>query len=95
MPLLTVAIFSLEDFHLTPLVVDFSRTDLPRRMFSISEQEILTLLPDLTVMLQLAESLPDFAVIFAVPALLAVTTPSELTEATELSELLHVTFLIP
>ena len=54
-------------------------------------QEILTLLPDFTVTLQLAEELPEAAVIFAEPALFAVTTPSELTVATEVSELDHLT----
>ena len=68
-----------------------SRTDLPRRIFSMLVQEILTLLPDLTVILQLADELPEVAVIFAVPELLAVTTPSEFTEATEESELDHLT----
>jgi hypothetical protein len=54
-------------------------------------QEMFTLLPDLTVTLQLAEELPEVAVIFAEPELLAVTTPFEFTVATDVSELDHLT----
>jgi hypothetical protein len=55
------------------------------------EFEILTDEPDLTVIAQLTDFEPDVALIVAVPDFLAVTTPFELTVATEVSELLHVT----
>ena len=94
-PPLTLAIDVFEDFHFTPLVVDFRSTDFVLLRLEILLFEILTLVPFLTVILQLTEFEPDFAVILAVPAFLAVTTPLELTVATDESELLQVAELTP
>ena len=61
----------------------------------IEVEEIFTEVPDLTVILQVAEFDPDTALIFAEPLAFAVTTPFESTEATDLFELLHLTGLAP
>ena len=84
-----------EDFHLTERVVDLSSTDFPLLRLLIEVDEILTVLPDLTVILQVTELEPDVALISAEPLFLAVTTPFESTVATEVSELLHFTELAP
>ena len=90
-----MAIAVFEDFQLTPEVVDFKSTDLPQPIFEMLVLEIFTLLPDFMVTLQLAETLPEVAVIFADPADFAVTTPFESTVATEVLELVQLTELAP
>ena len=94
-PLFTVAIEGFDDFHFTEPVVDFSSTDFPLRILLIEVKEILTALPDLTVILQVADFEPEVALILAEPLFFAVTTPFESTVATEVFELVHLTELAP
>ena len=68
---------------------------MPLRILLIVLEEILTEVPDLTVILQVAEFEPDTALISAVPLAFAVTTPFVSTVATEVFELVHLTELAP
>ncbi len=89
-PFLTVAIFVFELDHVTPLVLDFKSIDFCHGRFTLL-LDIFTDEPDFTVILQVAECEPLFAVIVAEPAFLAVTIPRESTVATPVFELDHET----
>ena len=88
--MLTVATLVLLLNHCTPGVVEVSVNELPR--YAVCELfEILTRFPFLTFTLQVPDFEPDFAVIVAEPAALALTIPLASTVATFVFELDHVT----
>ena len=91
MPFFTVAIEVFDDFQLTPDVDEVKYTDLSKLKFEMFVLDIFTFEPLLTLSLQLAEYLPEEAVMVAEPDDFALTIPFESTEATELSELDHFT----